>query len=140
MGGLEEALGYRGTQDRRQGNSIRILLADDETSLRLMLTRVLERQGWLVTAADDGQSAIDAWPEGGESYDVVILDMQMPDFNGAEVYDVLSQRQPPARFMFITGYMGWQPWERIVASNMPILLKPFKPTELVAKIKQMLGA
>ena len=118
---------------------MRVLLADDETSLRLMLTRVLERQGWQVMAVADGQSAIDAWPVGGEPYDVVILDVQMPDLNGAQVYDVLSQRQPPARFMFITGYMGWRPWERIVASDMPILLKPFRPTELVAKIREMLG-
>jgi CheY-like chemotaxis protein len=125
-------------EDRETRHSVRILLADDETSLRLMLARVLNRQGWEVTEVADGQSAIDAWPEGGEPYDIVILDVQMPDLNGAQVYDVLSQRRPLAHFVFITGYMGWQPWEQIVASNMPTLLKPFKPAELVAKIWEML--
>jgi CheY-like chemotaxis protein len=137
-GGLVKALVDGGRRHGREGHDVRVLLADDETSLRLMLKRVLERRGWQVTAVADGQSAIDAWPEGGEPYDVVILDVQMPDLNGAQVYDVLSQRRPPARFVFITGYMGWRPWERIVASGMPILLKPFRPTELVAKITEML--
>jgi DNA-binding response OmpR family regulator len=137
-GGLVKALMDRGTRHGFEGYSVRVLLADDETSLRLMLKRVLERQGWQVTAVADGQSAIDAWPVGGEPYDVVILDVQMPDLSGAQVYDVLSQRQPAARFMFITGYTGWQPWERIVVSNMPILLKPFRPIELVSKVRELL--
>lgn len=58
--------------------------------------------------------------------------------HGRQEHDVLSQRQPPAQFMFVAGYMGWRPWERIVASNMPILRKPFRPTEWVVKIREML--
>lgn len=122
------------------GRERRLLLADDEFSLRNMLARYLERQGWLVTAVADGLAAVEAWPDGGAPFDVVVLDVQMPRLDGARTYEILATRQPPARFLFITGYPGVEPWSEISTSPVACLTKPFKPQEILAHIEQLIAA
>ena len=61
----------------------RILVVDDERSMRELLAIVLRREGYEVLLADNGQAAIDLL--GRESVDVLISDINMPDMSGVEV-------------------------------------------------------
>ena len=64
-------------------DTMRVLVADDEPSIRFVLQEVLEGLGHSVTAVDDGDAA--ARELGGERYDLAFLDIRMPGLTGIEV-------------------------------------------------------
>ena len=80
----------------------RILLAEDDSSLRGFLTRALERAGHQVIDCENGDDAIDALEHG--PYDLLLTDIVMPGADGIEVARVAAARQPGLRIMFITGF------------------------------------
>src|SRR5690606_17260870 len=80
----------------------RILLAEDDNSLRGFLTRALERADHEVVACENGDDAIDALDQG--PYDLLLTDIVMPGADGIEVARVAAARQPGLRIMFITGF------------------------------------
>ncbi len=69
----------------RPGRPLRILLAEDNSVSRTFATRLLERQGHQVTAVSSGREALRALEgQGEQNFDVVLMDVQMPDMNGLE--------------------------------------------------------
>ena len=73
----------------------RVLVVDDERSIRLALGRFMRRHGWEVDEAEDGAAALgmlDAAPL--EGYDLVITDLRMPVLSGFEVHDWLAEHRP----------------------------------------------
>ena len=68
----------------------RILVVDDESNMRLGLAEVLERDGYSVTAVDNGARALTALAE--ETYALVISDMRMPGMTGAELLETVQAR------------------------------------------------
>src|SRR5262245_33249997 len=70
-------------EDRKSGHPARILVADDERSMRELLAIVLKREGYEVIVAENGQAALDALAKG--AVDLVISDIKMPDMSGVEV-------------------------------------------------------
>lgn len=62
---------------------VRILVAEDDDQTRELLEKILQLQGWQVHAVADGRQAVDAW--GAGSYDLVLLDLGMPEMDGDEV-------------------------------------------------------
>ncbi len=79
-----------------------ILLADDEVTFRETFTKVLQEEGMDVTAVSNGTDAIDAVTK--NSYDVVILDIQMPGANGIKVLRETMKVRPQTRVIMITAY------------------------------------
>jgi two-component system cell cycle response regulator CpdR len=79
----------------------RILLAEDDDSLRGFLTRALERAGFDVTACADGEEAAAVL---GEAWDLLLTDIVMPGMDGIEVARLAAARHPGLRIMFITGF------------------------------------
>ena len=65
-----------------------ILLVDDDRQTRLKLTRILEAQGHTVNAAESGQTALKTLA--GELFDVILLDILMPEMDGFEVLQTLK--------------------------------------------------
>jgi len=68
---------------RARMRSLRILIADDQSANRIVLTRILERAGHKVKAANDGEQALDLLAE--EHFDLAVLDMHMPGLTGLDV-------------------------------------------------------
>lgn len=118
----------------------RILLAEDDPQVRRLFVRALSKQGWEVTAVDDGAAAIAAWPLCGESFDLVILDLLMPGVNGLQAYQALRRWHPEARFLFVSGYSDVSIRQRIHADGQMLLMKPLSPTALVAAVRAELSA
>src|SRR5580700_9305368 len=79
----------------------RILLAEDDDSLRGFLTRALERAGYDVTACADGEEAVAVLDE---VWDLLLTDIVMPGMDGIEVARLAAARHPGLRIMFITGF------------------------------------
>jgi len=128
-----------GQAQEAPSKQVRVLLADDEAPIRQLMSRILVAQGWEVRAAADGQEAVEAWPEGGTPYDLVILDLRMPRLNGYEAYCRLRQLHPTACFLFVSGYAEEEIWKRVQEEGLPYLLKPFTPQELLRKVRELLN-
>ena len=121
-----------------QDQPTRILLAEDDDSLRGFLSRALERAGYQVTACPDGETAVEALDQ---AYDVLLTDIVMPGIDGIEVARVAAARQPGLRIMFITGFaaVALSAGDRAPAGS-KVLSKPVHLREIVAEVERMIAA
>jgi len=117
----------------------RLLLADDDAEIALLMHRILTRQGWQVVQVGDGFQAVSAWPAGGIPFDLVILDLYMPRKNGYQAYQELRKLHPEARFLFVSGWFTEDACaKRVVDEGLPYLLKPFDPQDLISMVRLLL--
>jgi two-component system cell cycle response regulator CpdR len=121
-----------------QTQPTRILLAEDDDSLRNFLTRALERAGYEVVSCPDGESAVD---ELDTPFDVLLTDIVMPGIDGIEVARIAASRQPQLRIMFITGFaaVALSAGDRAPAGA-KVLSKPVHLREIVAEVERMVAA
>lgn len=118
---------------------LRILLADDDPQVRAFTSRVLTWAGWDVTSVTNGREAVEAWPADGEPFDLVILDIVMPEMNGFEAYRELSRRHPEARFLFISAYAHELNLDTFLEEGRAFFVaKPFVPHFLVSRVRAVL--
>ncbi len=114
----------------------RLLLVDDEPSLREPLADYLVRQGFVVRQAEDAAKARSALLE--EIPDLVLLDIMMPGEDGLSLCRHLTEtRQLPVILLTARG----EPMDRIVGLEIgadDYVAKPFEPRELVARIRSVL--
>jgi AmiR/NasT family two-component response regulator len=112
---------------------LNILIADDESIIRLGLKRILEEAGHTVYAAENGLSALKLFE--GCKPDLVILDIKMPEMDGLEVATLmLNQSQVP--IIFLTAYGDKDLIERAARLLvMGYLVKPIKEAELLAMVE-----
>ena len=116
----------------------RILLAEDDDSLRGFLTRALERAGFDVTACADGEEAVAVLDE---AWDLLLTDIVMPGMDGIEVARLAAARNPGLRIMFITGFaaVALTVGERAPAGS-KVLSKPIHLREIVTEVERMMAA
>jgi CheY-like chemotaxis protein/anti-sigma regulatory factor (Ser/Thr protein kinase) len=125
------------------GSRPRVLLVDDEHSIRLALGRYLRRNGWEVDEAEDGEVALgmlNAAPL--EGYDLVITDLRMPVLSGFEVHDWLAEHRPDlfARLVIATGDVASQPVREFLdRTSRPVLEKPFELSALAELVERVTG-
>ena len=117
----------------------RILLAEDDSSLRGFLTRALERAGHSVVDCENGDDAIDALDQG--PWDLLLTDIVMPGMDGIEVARLAAARNPALRIMFITGFaaVALAAGESAPAGA-KVLSKPIHLREIVAEVERMMAA
>lgn len=114
----------------------RVLIVDDEASIRSAMRRAFERRGWLVDEAADGGEAWLRIEVGGRAvdYDAVVTDLRMPGVSGMELYDKLRALYPElaARTIVITGDTT-SPGvvEFLERLETPVLQKPFDLRRLI---------
>ncbi len=80
----------------------KVLLADDEEAIRLMLGRQLRRAGHEVTLAEDGMAAVELLSQ--EEFDVVVSDMKMPRLDGMGLLAKAIEMAPGTEFIILTGH------------------------------------
>ena len=78
------------------GSGRRILVIDDDLAIRVLLQAVLRRMKFDVDLAEDGAAGLDKL-QGGNTYDLILLDLMMPRLNGYEFIEQISQRYPDSR-------------------------------------------
>jgi PAS domain S-box-containing protein len=106
----------------------RVLIVDDEETIRRALTRFYQRRGWVVTQAEDGSRAFERLIGGGEPYDLVISDMKMPGVSGIELHAALAEMRPEMldRLLFCTGEVESDAVSAFVNdTKCRVLVKPF---------------
>ena len=116
----------------------RILLAEDDDSLRGFLARALERAGHVVTACADGEEAVTFLDE---PWDLLLTDIVMPGIDGIEVARQAAARHPDLRIMFITGFAAVALAAHDKApSGAKVLSKPIHLREIVTEVERMMAA
>ncbi len=79
-----------------------VLFVDDEEEIRLTVEEYLSRQGYAVTAVDNGLTALDLVKE--KDFDVVLTDLKMPKFSGLELLKAIKEHRPELEVIILTGY------------------------------------
>src|SRR5947209_17929254 len=114
----------------------RVLVVDDEKMVTEVVGRYLEREGFEVALAADGEEALRLARE--QSPDLVILDLMLPKIDGLEVCRALRRdSQVPIIMLTAKG----EELDRIVGLELgadDYVVKPFSPRELLARIKAVL--
>jgi PAS domain S-box-containing protein len=118
-----------------------VLLVEDEEPVRILLKRMLERQGFVVLDAPDGTAALAIAQRSDVRLDVVVTDIMMPGMTGRALADRLSEMFPGLLVIFISGYADENVRERgLVDPTHLFLQKPFTAQDLVRMIRGALAA
>jgi CheY-like chemotaxis protein len=121
----------------RGGRATRILLVDDEASVRDLLRDYLESRGFEVTVAGTGAEALET-VQGGACPDLLVTDVHLPDTLGPEVARRLREHAPSMPVVFMSG--APEAATAVAgASDVPMLTKPFSMTELDRAVRTALG-
>ena len=116
----------------------RILLAEDDDSLRGFLARALERAGYEVVACADGEEAAAIL---NQQWDLLLTDIVMPGMDGIEVARQAAALHPDLRIMFITGFAAVA---LAAGSQAPagakVLSKPIHLREIVSEVERLIAA
>ncbi len=117
----------------------KILIVEDEKDIVKMLEYNLQKEGFKILSARDGEDALDTANK--EQPDLVILDLMLPGMDGLEVCKALKSGAKTARIPIIMLTAKAQESDKVIGLELgadDYMIKPFSPRELVARIKAVL--
>lgn len=118
----------------------RILLVDDETRIRTLLRKYLEKEGYVVEEADSGEQAILNCCMTGGNYDLMVLDWLLPDISGIEICKHVKLNHQEVPILMLSGRAEEK--DRIEGFKAGVddyVVKPFSPREVVLRIQSILA-
>ena len=115
--------------------ALKILLVEDEPLVRKMVSRVLTRVNYEVVTAESGEDALEKADDISD-FDLLISDFVMPGINGSALAGILQQRHPGLKVLFMSGYT----FEEIDNEHNHLILKPFQPTDLLARVNEIMNS
>ena len=116
-------------------NLAKILIVEDEKGLRIGTEKLLSRKGYNVKSAENGKEGIQAALS--EDFDLVLIDLKMPDIDGLEVLKEIKSAKPSTVCFIVTAYASYDTAidaTRLGAFN--YLLKPFTPEDLLHQLEK----
>jgi signal transduction histidine kinase len=123
------------------GGTETILLAEDEEMVRDLAVRILERAGYNVIAAADGEEAVEIFKSHAESVDMLLFDVVMPRLGGHQAYERIRALRPDVPVLFSSGYSenaihtGF-----VLHEGLRLLQKPYAPATLLRAVRAALDA
>jgi len=116
----------------------KILVADDEESIRMLLVEALSDENYEVIAVDDGIKAVDKAQK--DNFDCVLLDVRMPGLDGMQVFLKIHESNPNLPVIFLTAYGSSDlAIQAMKKGAYDYLTKPFDIEELKIKVKKQLN-
>jgi signal transduction histidine kinase/ActR/RegA family two-component response regulator len=119
------------------GRSGRALVVEDDVLVRGFLAEVLTSLGWLVTDAADGREALAKL--GGQSYDLVLADIILPDVAGWEVARAARAQEPPPAIILLSGWIEPDDPALMQSGADAFLQKPVQVPDLVQTVREVLA-
>lgn len=115
-----------------------ILLVEDETPVRIFSGRALRNKGYTVIEADSPESALELFEKHKDEIEIVVTDVIMPGMTGPAMVEILIQKNPKLKVVFISGYAE----DAFVKSfgakrEFHFLPKPFTLKQLASKVKEV---
>lgn len=118
-----------------------VLVIEDDRSVRNIVREMLERSGYSVMVASDGQEGVEVYRNYGKGIHLIISDVIMPRKNGRQVYDEIKELNSDAKVLFMSGYAADILDSRIIMENgNNFIAKPMRPQDLLGKIREILDA
>lgn len=119
----------------------RILLAEDDESMRRFLASALERAGHEVTSCADGEEGLEALHDQPHEFDLLLTDIVMPGVDGIELARKAAETDAALKIMFITGFaaVALNPGSQ-APKDAKVLSKPFHLRDLVAEVDRVMAA
>jgi len=135
-----EAPATTGASARRESGGERVLVVDDEAQVRRASTRVLTRAGYSVCVAPNGAACLELL-RAGERFDVILLDMNMPTFGGAETFRGLRALGVTTPVLFSSGFDASSSVDELLREpGTAFLQKPHEPDALVGELSKLIAA
>ncbi len=117
----------------------RILVVDDEQSVREVLEEILEHDGYNVVSACDGQEAVEIFRREGDSFDLVLLDLSMPRLDGEEAFQELRKMRSDVRVILSSGLAEQEMMHRFESAGLAgVVQKPVQIHVLLEKVASAL--
>lgn len=118
-----------------------ILVVEDEPSVRRLLEHALQRAGFAVFQASNGNEALEVYQQNHASIHMVLLDIQMPELDGPWTLIALRKLNPAIRACFMTGHPNGYTIASLKALGASrVFRKPFGIAQLIEAIRQELEA
>ena len=116
-----------------------VLLVEDETSVRELLVKVLEGEGYKVLAAANGREALDICQHYEDSIDLLLTDVVMPGMSGRQLVERLTGRCRNLKVLYMSGYTDDAIVHHgVLDSDVAFLQKPFTPEGVALKVREVL--
>lgn len=126
-------------KDAPQGGNETLLLAEDDESVRALGKEILERAGYRVIEAVDGEDAVAKYIAHREAIRLALLDAVMPRMRGKEAYREMLMLQPDLKAVFISGYApDMLSGIGMVDEGIDFLSKPVSQEALLKKVREVL--
>jgi DNA-binding response OmpR family regulator len=133
MGNIESSTNVRATET--------ILLVEDSSPARKATKLMFEALGYSVIEAVDGEDALKKFRSNRDKIQLVMLDVILPQGSSKPVYDEMRAIRSDIKAIFISGYTeDILKKTGMIEEGLHFLAKPFMPTELAIKIKEVLAA
>ena len=118
-----------------------VLIAEDDTSLRIFAKSLLEEYGYRVLEARDGGEAVRVFREHRDEVKILLLDIVMPRMNGRKAFEEISRIKPGIKALFASGYTAdILTVKDIIDEGLHFIQKPMAPRELLTKLRTVLGS
>ncbi len=121
------------------GGGETVLLAEDDPSVRAVVSEVLAQKGYRVMRAPDGQAALEMARGHPAEIRLLITDIVMPGMTGRDLAEALKAERPGLRVLYMSGYTDDAVVRHgVLEEGMPYLQKPFSPRALASKVREVL--
>ncbi len=122
------------------GGTESILIVDDEAPVRNVISLSLKHLGYQVTAVASGKEALDCFAEKGVAFDLVIMDMLMPNISGEELFFKIRNIHPDINVLLISGFTSEESIKRVMeGGGRGFIQKPFTIDDLARKVRDCLA-
>ena len=115
-----------------------VLVVDDEPSVRELVRRMLEAEGFHVEEATSGESALRLVQARAEPFDLVLTDLAMPRIDGRQVSETLTRYRPSVAVLCMSADPDAVPYIESSDTPVRVLLKPFTPDDLYHAVRDVL--
>jgi two-component system cell cycle sensor histidine kinase/response regulator CckA len=119
-----------------------ILIVDDEEIDSTVMRRALELSGgFSVLEARTYEAAVELFAQRKDEIDLAIIDVSLPGRSGIDLGRSLVRQRPEVKLLFVSGWVGAEllRTHRIAESDPHFLSKPFRPADMVARVRSILG-
>ncbi len=118
-----------------------VLLAEDSAAVRAVARQVLERQGYTVLEAPDGELALQLAQRHSGPIHLLLTDVVMPGMSGRQLADRLALARPDMKVLYASGYTDDSVVRHgVLEEGTPYLQKPFTPESLARKVRDVLDS
>ncbi len=117
----------------------RLLIIDDEPALRSAISRALSRLGYSVEVAENGARGLHCFRDKPEGFDLVILDIVMPEMGGTETFHLIRDIRPDVPVLVCSGYSATADLNELLGAGANgFLQKPFDAVDLALRVREIL--